>query len=89
VPGGGAALLHAAKELTAVKDKLDNFDQKIGVQIIANALKVGGGCGFMGGRAAASARGWWQGGALGLAPASRDPSAVEARPPRATPNPDP
>ncbi|KAI8474825.1 MAG: chaperonin Cpn60/TCP-1 family [Monoraphidium minutum] len=40
VPGGGAALLHAAKELTAVKEKLDNFDQKIGVQIIANALKV-------------------------------------------------
>jgi len=40
VPGGGAALLHASKELTAVKNKLDNFDQQIGVQIIANALKV-------------------------------------------------
>lgn len=40
VPGGGAALLHASKELAAVKEKLDNFDQKIGVQIIANALKV-------------------------------------------------
>ena len=40
VPGGGAALLHAAKELKAVKEKLDNFDQQIGVQIIANALKV-------------------------------------------------
>jgi chaperonin GroEL len=40
VPGGGAALLHASKELAAVKDKLTNFDQQIGVQIIANALKV-------------------------------------------------
>lgn len=36
--GGGAALLYASKEL----DKLQtaNFDQKIGVQIIQNALKV-------------------------------------------------
>lgn len=40
VPGGGAALLHAAKELKTVKEGLDNFDQQIGVQIIANALKV-------------------------------------------------
>ncbi|GBF97363.1 hypothetical protein Rsub_11010 [Raphidocelis subcapitata] len=40
VPGGGAALLHASKELAAVKEKLTNFDQQIGVQIIANALKV-------------------------------------------------
>jgi chaperonin GroEL len=46
VAGGGAALLHAAKELAAVKEGLTNFDQQIGVQIIANALKVGvGGCG--------------------------------------------
>ncbi|KAJ0034910.1 hypothetical protein Pint_25252 [Pistacia integerrima] len=38
VPGGGVALLYAAKEL----DKLPtaNFDQKIGVQIIQNALKT-------------------------------------------------
>ncbi|KAJ0606236.1 putative chaperonin Cpn60/TCP-1 family, groEL-like apical domain superfamily [Helianthus annuus] len=38
VPGGGVALLYASKEL----DKLQtaNFDQKIGVQIIQNALKV-------------------------------------------------
>lgn len=37
VPGGGVALLYASKEL----DKLQtaNFDQKIGVQIIQNALK--------------------------------------------------
>jgi chaperonin GroEL len=36
--GGGVALLYASKEL----DKLQtaNFDQKIGVQIIQNALKV-------------------------------------------------
>lgn len=39
VAGGGAALLYASKEL----DKLQtaNFDQKVGVQIIQNALKVG------------------------------------------------
>jgi chaperonin GroEL len=38
VPGGGVALLYASKEL----DKLStaNFDQKIGVQIIQNALKA-------------------------------------------------
>ncbi|GMH20071.1 hypothetical protein Nepgr_021912 [Nepenthes gracilis] len=38
VPGGGVALLYATKEL----DKLPtaNFDQKIGVQIIQNALKM-------------------------------------------------
>ncbi|KAI7725427.1 hypothetical protein M8C21_020249 [Ambrosia artemisiifolia] len=38
VPGGGVALLYASKEL----DKLPtaNFDQKIGVQIIQNALKM-------------------------------------------------
>jgi len=38
VPGGGVALLYASKEL----DKLEtaNFDQKIGVQIIKNALQM-------------------------------------------------
>ncbi|KAJ4954987.1 hypothetical protein NE237_011770 [Protea cynaroides] len=38
LPGGGVALLYASKEL----DKLQvaNFDQKIGVQIIQNALKT-------------------------------------------------
>ncbi|KAK7279144.1 hypothetical protein RJT34_24190 [Clitoria ternatea] len=38
VPGGGVVLLYASKEL----DKLQtaNFDQKIGVQIIQNALKT-------------------------------------------------
>ncbi|KAI3915053.1 hypothetical protein MKW92_020705 [Papaver armeniacum] len=38
VPGGGIALLYASREL----DKLEtaNFDQKVGVQIIQNALKA-------------------------------------------------
>ena len=40
VPGGGAALLHASKSLKAVREKMDNFDQKIGVQIIESALRV-------------------------------------------------
>eukprot|EP00195_Chlamydomonas_chlamydogama_P015198 CAMPEP_0202889864 /NCGR_PEP_ID=MMETSP1392-20130828/417_1 /ASSEMBLY_ACC=CAM_ASM_000868 /TAXON_ID=225041 /ORGANISM="Chlamydomonas chlamydogama, Strain SAG 11-48b" /LENGTH=570 /DNA_ID=CAMNT_0049573293 /DNA_START=61 /DNA_END=1773 /DNA_ORIENTATION=+ len=40
VPGGGSALLHASKTLDDIKVKLDNFDQKIGVQIIQNALRV-------------------------------------------------
>ncbi|KAI3772924.1 hypothetical protein L6452_04119 [Arctium lappa] len=37
VPGGGVALLYASKELE--KLPTTNFDQKIGVQIIQNALK--------------------------------------------------
>ncbi|PNW83157.1 hypothetical protein CHLRE_06g309100v5 [Chlamydomonas reinhardtii] len=40
VPGGGSALLHASKTLDDVTAKLDNFDQKIGVNIIQNALRV-------------------------------------------------
>lgn len=39
VPGGGVALLYASKELEKLPTA--NFDQKIGVQIIQNALKVG------------------------------------------------
>jgi hypothetical protein len=39
-PGGGAALLYASKELTKLSEKAANFDQKIGYQIIQNALKV-------------------------------------------------
>lgn len=44
--GGGVALLYASKEL----DKLEtaNFDQKIGVQIIKNALKVSTSCSLYG-----------------------------------------
>ncbi|XP_022728508.1 chaperonin CPN60-2, mitochondrial-like [Durio zibethinus] len=38
VPGGGAALLYASKELENLHT--ENFDQKIGVQIIQNALKM-------------------------------------------------
>ena len=47
VAGGGAALLHASLTLESIKEGLENFDQKIGVQIIQNALKVrraGGQC---------------------------------------------
>jgi chaperonin GroEL len=38
VPGGGVALLYASKELDNLQTA--NFDQKIGVQIIQNALKM-------------------------------------------------
>ncbi|KAK9991604.1 hypothetical protein SO802_026589 [Lithocarpus litseifolius] len=38
VPGGGVALLFASKELEKLETA--NFDQKIGVQIIQNALKT-------------------------------------------------
>ncbi|KAG6436936.1 hypothetical protein SASPL_101842 [Salvia splendens] len=38
VPGGGVALLYAAKELEKLPTA--NFNQKIGVQIIQNALKT-------------------------------------------------
>lgn len=37
--GGGAALLHAAKGLNAIKSKCDNFDQQIGVDIVARAVQ--------------------------------------------------
>lgn len=38
VPGGGVALLYASKELEKLQTA--NFDQKIGVQIIQNALRT-------------------------------------------------
>lgn len=38
VPGGGVALLYASKELENLQTS--NFDQKIGVQIVQNALKA-------------------------------------------------
>ena len=38
--GGGVALLYASKALDAVKEKLDNFDQTVGVQILQTALRV-------------------------------------------------
>ncbi|KAK9805450.1 hypothetical protein WJX73_008571 [Symbiochloris irregularis] len=40
VPGGGVALLYASRNLDEVKDKLTNFDQQIGVQIVQSALKM-------------------------------------------------
>ena len=38
--GGGAALLHASKCLEELKNKLEVFDQKIGVGIVQTALRV-------------------------------------------------
>lgn len=40
VPGGGVALLYASKQLEDVKNKLANFDQKIGVDIVQKALQM-------------------------------------------------
>jgi hypothetical protein len=42
--GGGVALLYASNELSKLPTA--NFDQKIGVQIIQNALKVSIFCTF-------------------------------------------
>ena len=38
--GGGVALLYASRGLDSLKEKLTNFDQQVGVQIVQNALKV-------------------------------------------------
>jgi chaperonin GroEL len=38
VPGGGVALLYASRDLDKIPTA--NFDQKVGVQIIQNALKM-------------------------------------------------
>ena len=38
VPGGGVALLYDSKEIEKIST--DNFDKKIGVQIIKKAIKV-------------------------------------------------
>ena len=40
VPGGGAALLWASRQLQEVKDKCQNMDQKIGVEIIERACRA-------------------------------------------------
>lgn len=40
VPGGGAALLHATKQLDELKQEMKNFDQKIGVTIVQKAIKI-------------------------------------------------
>ncbi|EFN56250.1 hypothetical protein CHLNCDRAFT_51922 [Chlorella variabilis] len=39
VPGGGTALVYASRTLEAVKDKCENFDQKVGVEIIQRAIR--------------------------------------------------
>eukprot|EP00607_Mallomonas_marina_P007149 CAMPEP_0182416158 /NCGR_PEP_ID=MMETSP1167-20130531/313_1 /TAXON_ID=2988 /ORGANISM="Mallomonas Sp, Strain CCMP3275" /LENGTH=573 /DNA_ID=CAMNT_0024588655 /DNA_START=46 /DNA_END=1767 /DNA_ORIENTATION=+ len=40
VPGGGSALLWASRQLTEVKEKCENMDQKIGVEIIEKACRA-------------------------------------------------
>ena len=40
VPGGGVALLYASKSLDAVKEKLEVFDQQVGVTIVQQAVKA-------------------------------------------------
>ncbi|GKT21838.1 60 kDa chaperonin 5, partial [Aduncisulcus paluster] len=40
LPGGGVALLRATKCLDAVKDTMDNLEQRVGVDIVRDALKV-------------------------------------------------
>eukprot|EP00887_Chlorella_sp_A99_P004323 scaffold15.g4323.t1 len=39
VPGGGTALVYASRALEAVKGKCENFDQKVGVEIIQRAIR--------------------------------------------------
>ncbi|PSC68063.1 Chaperonin mitochondrial [Micractinium conductrix] len=39
VPGGGTALVYASRSLEAVKEKCENFDQKVGVEIIQRAIR--------------------------------------------------
>jgi len=40
VPGGGTALLWASRQLADLKDKAENMDQKIGIEIIERACKA-------------------------------------------------
>lgn len=40
VPGGGTALLWASRQLVALKDKVENFDQKMGIEIIERACRA-------------------------------------------------
>ncbi|KAL4448217.1 hypothetical protein ABPG75_005436 [Micractinium tetrahymenae] len=39
VPGGGTALVYASRSLEQVKEKCENFDQKVGVEIIQRAIR--------------------------------------------------
>lgn len=40
VPGGGVALLHASKQLTALIGTIENVDQRIGAEIVQKAIVV-------------------------------------------------
>ncbi len=40
VPGGGSALLYATQNLAALAKTMQNYDQQVGVEIIARALQV-------------------------------------------------
>eukprot|EP00889_Picochlorum_renovo_P006765 jgi/Picre1/33795/NNA_001274.t1 len=40
VPGGGTALVYASRTLDSVRDACENFDQKIGVDIVERAIRV-------------------------------------------------
>ncbi len=39
VPGGGTALLYASRALKKVKDKVENHDQQVGIDIVCKALR--------------------------------------------------
>ena len=40
VPGGGTALVYASRTLDSVRDACENFDQKVGVDIVERAIRV-------------------------------------------------
>lgn len=40
VPGGGTALVYASRTLDGVRDAAQNFDQKVGVDIVERAIRV-------------------------------------------------
>jgi chaperonin GroEL len=40
VAGGGAALLHASKQLDVIREQMDNLDQRVGVDIIRRAVQM-------------------------------------------------
>eukprot|EP00771_Trimastix_marina_P002477 gnl/Trimastix_PCT/3606.p1 GENE.gnl/Trimastix_PCT/3606~~gnl/Trimastix_PCT/3606.p1 ORF type:complete len:483 (+),score=180.43 gnl/Trimastix_PCT/3606:198-1646(+) len=40
VPGGGSALLHSTKALAGLKEQTTDFDERVGIQIIIDALRA-------------------------------------------------
>jgi chaperonin GroEL len=40
VAGGGSALLHASRSLTAVRDSMATLDQRVGVEIVMRAVQM-------------------------------------------------